>query len=476
MLNPIYKLHRDESGTISIMTVFCMLFFTFLLLMLANIAKHVDDKVKMQNAVDASTYSGGVVLARGMNAIAYSNHLLCDVFAMTSMLREGRDRNAEKVVPSVLQAWTEYAPRFSNTQFHKFPPVGPLIQQMIPVEQEAVTAYSELLFAASNTSLATFEYILSQRLIPKYQRDLLINIPQLSQQVTMEIAMRHGLTDSKLSKLSGQVRDGSVAGDSKRGHLIGLLWRTEDIMPVGEVSESDPDTRTIPMVDADPSGTDFNQYTAAPILLVKAQALREMWGRNYRLDWIEDKMELFDKTSKLSRYADFWRIATCGQMQILFAEYPTSNLPMMLRLDVSGDYQNGIEPTGDPLVFVGVNYRKHTTELGPGMFTNQANRTSDAQTFAQIELFLPRDRYRCCPWTENFFDGRGDFDYEVVHGDGFPQNYDSFSQNWQVRLMPATSPKVSQIISANKSQYLTGLRPTYASNLSPTYFESLNTH
>ena len=93
------RVHSDQRGTISIVSVFALLMFTMLLVMIVNVGTHFDDKLKMQNAADASTYSGGVVLARGMNGLAFTNHLISDVFAMTAFLREARDRNAEPLVP-----------------------------------------------------------------------------------------------------------------------------------------------------------------------------------------------------------------------------------------------------------------------------------------------------------------------------------------------------------------------------------------
>ena len=60
--------------------------------MVMNVGRHVDGKLRMQNAADSAAYSGGVVLARGMNTLAFTNHLLCDVFAVTAILREARDR------------------------------------------------------------------------------------------------------------------------------------------------------------------------------------------------------------------------------------------------------------------------------------------------------------------------------------------------------------------------------------------------
>ena len=40
------RLHRDERGTVSIMTVFALFLFTILLVKLVNVGRHVDDKIQ----------------------------------------------------------------------------------------------------------------------------------------------------------------------------------------------------------------------------------------------------------------------------------------------------------------------------------------------------------------------------------------------------------------------------------------------
>ena len=70
------------------MSVFALMLLTMLLGMVMNVGRQVDGKIRMQNSADAAAYSGGVVLARGMNTLSFTNHLLCDVFAMTAFLRD----------------------------------------------------------------------------------------------------------------------------------------------------------------------------------------------------------------------------------------------------------------------------------------------------------------------------------------------------------------------------------------------------
>ena len=132
-------MHADERGSMSIVSVFAVLFLAMLLGMVMNVGRHVDGKLRMQNAADAAAYSGGVVLARGMNTLAFTNNLLCDVFAVTAFLREARDQNSASYTPKILAAWSKVAPVFSSSGFPKFTALGSAIQQKVPLEQQMVT-------------------------------------------------------------------------------------------------------------------------------------------------------------------------------------------------------------------------------------------------------------------------------------------------------------------------------------------------
>src|SRR5579862_3829234 len=132
----INRLHRDERGSMSIVSVFAVLFLAMLLGMVMNAGRDVDGKIRMQNAADSAAYSGGIVLARGMNTLAFTNHLLCDVFAVTAFLREARDQNSASYSPDILAAWNKVAGQFSASGFPKFTALGSAIQQKTPLEQK----------------------------------------------------------------------------------------------------------------------------------------------------------------------------------------------------------------------------------------------------------------------------------------------------------------------------------------------------
>lgn len=522
----LHRVHSDEQGTLSIVTVFALLMFTMLLIMIVNVGTHVDDKLKMQNAADASAYSGGLVLARGMNGLAYTNHLLSDVFAMTAYLREARDRNAESLVPPILEAWNRIGERLSEAEFEKFAALGAAIIDKVPKEAETVESYGELNYGAAMLSLPVFEHILAERLIGEFQRELIVSLPTVAQAATDEVARRHGLLER-----SSQEGSSTKAQDyeTKRGRQMGVLWRTNR-MPVSLADETDPRTRTMPVVDPDPFEEDYVQLTDADVYLRMAIEQRRNLAVSYLRDWNFDRLRVFNHDAKMSAYFHLWRIATCGQLnQLLDIEYPVTNVPMMLRHTQDGVPMEALirraeSPDGDnslnrrreddyPFVmynlrdstdlnsyidtnmhFVGVVYRSHRNELGPGLFENPLNQSSDAQAFAQVRLFIPRPRsIRYVPGRSSGDDGGTGTDVTGLGGtfgftsrlevprerppsvatpgnelderwvlEGWPTHFDLLNQNWMVQLVPATTPNLGSILSANPGGDVSSMRvPTY---------------
>ena len=159
-------MHRDQRGAIAPLSVFAIFMFTILMVLIVNVGRQIDDKLRMQNAADASAYSGATVLARGMNAIAFSNHMLCETFALTAYMREGRDRKSEKFVPEILAAWEAVGNQFASgtgtaALSQKFKLMGQAIVTKVPIEQKMVDEFGEMTFHQARITLPLFEYILA---------------------------------------------------------------------------------------------------------------------------------------------------------------------------------------------------------------------------------------------------------------------------------------------------------------------------
>jgi hypothetical protein len=75
------ELHTDESGMLSFPLTVAVLFFAVLTGFAANVGVAVIEKIEVQNAADASAYSSSLVMARGMNAVTATNHLIGEMMA-----------------------------------------------------------------------------------------------------------------------------------------------------------------------------------------------------------------------------------------------------------------------------------------------------------------------------------------------------------------------------------------------------------
>ncbi len=437
------SIHRDQHGTISIVSVFAVLLLTILLGMVINVGRHADEKIKMQNAADAAAYSGGLVLARGMNTLAFTNHLLFDVFAVTAFMREARERNSETYVPGVLGAWRRVGPVFSSSKFPKFEQLGAAIIEKVPREQEVVQTYSEWAAASSERILPLMEEILKKELIPEFQRAVVEAFPDIAQTAAMEVARRSGESD----------HDDSV--------LRGVLWRTS-VVPVG--GQSKTFERTLPVIDP---VTDFvpsqAQYQAVARYQREAMSHRHLGEWNYYAMWF------FDREAKMCQFARLWRNFTCGHLnQLLTQEYPTTNLPFVIRTEKDNVTDMTTHLDRD-FTFLGVVYRRKRPGILPGLFCNPLD--SDAMAYAAVRLFVPRRRimwylppppvmmggvpgeFPDLPGDEEDSDGEeeeepgnGQREWVITRQPHTSDEWDLLNQHWTVQLVPAVQATLPDIL------------------------------
>ena len=75
------RIHSDEQGTLSVITLLVMLGFVLMIGTLFNCLIVVQDKLELQNAADASAQSAGTQMARGLNAVTAANHIIGELQA-----------------------------------------------------------------------------------------------------------------------------------------------------------------------------------------------------------------------------------------------------------------------------------------------------------------------------------------------------------------------------------------------------------
>ncbi|TWU03693.1 Tad domain-containing protein [Neorhodopirellula pilleata] len=74
--------HRNESGTVAFSIPVGLFFFMVFAGLLFNTGATINGKIETQNAADASVYSASVSIARGLNAMTASNHLIGELNAL----------------------------------------------------------------------------------------------------------------------------------------------------------------------------------------------------------------------------------------------------------------------------------------------------------------------------------------------------------------------------------------------------------
>ena len=454
--------HRDEDGTISILSVFAVLLLTMLLGMVMNVGRQVDGKIRLQNAADAAAYSGCVVLARGMNSLAFTNQLLCEVFAMTAFMREARDRNAESHVPDILAAWKKEGPVFAGSDFSKFKALGPAITQKAPLEQKLVLAFSEWAAALAggspdnpnNGALPLMETILREHLITNYQRAMIAAIPEMAQRSAMTAADRNSHPDYR------------------RGSMLSVLWQT---------SGQPLDSSCLASIVVDPNG-DASDSAESPYAS-KAHEQRDPLAQRYLDRWNNQVLAFFNYGAKMCQFAQLWRGFTCGQLHKLLDEYPDSNLPLVIRTELSpgGALDSYDTHVNEYFTFLGVAYWGKTPELLPGLFRDPI--ASDALAFAEVQIFVPTSRLVWRPSTPTPSDipmggppgytWPADTDPSPSSGtttwwpsrQGVPTGWNLLNEHWTCQLVPATNPMTPTILQTPPPVSVVGQKPITLPNL-----------
>lgn len=490
------RLHHNERGTISILSVFAVLLLTMLLGMVMNVGRDVDGKIRMQNAADSAAYSGGVVLARGMNTLAFTNHMLCDVFAMTAFLREARDQNSrlKSIGPGtnpdeltgILKAWekpgeTLAAAKLKDPQVRgfaalrqKLPAAGSEILRKIPYEQRLVVTYSEWGASASEQLLPLMEDILRYEMIPEYQRAVVATIPDIAQRAALEIARRHG------------------EPERGRGPMLAVLWRTSGVAVAGGGGMFD---RTMPVVDPE------FEPGAGGVYLERARSKREKRARRYLNQLNSQAMWVFDHPAQMSQFNGLWRTYTCGNMmRLLNDEYPYTNLPHLIRTE-EWEITDPTDHLDADFTFIAVVYARQVPQMMPKVFVHPVE--GDATAFAAVRLFIPWRRLRFWSHTETStspttpFDpgsspdsgatvwtvGRQQWRTITTRDPMIPflvddrNSWDLFNQSWAAQLVPATHPNIAMILQTPPPEpELRDIELPSLGGLGPNEINRINTH
>ncbi|MCC6123751.1 MAG: Tad domain-containing protein [Pirellulales bacterium] len=438
----------------SIVSVFAALLLAMLLGMVMNVGRQVDGKIRLQNAADAAAYSGGLELARAMNALAFTNHLMCEAIAMTAILREASDpaqfpqhygQLAASQVPRILAAWEKASDRLSQATFGKYQILGPELKVHLQQELLFVVVFTQWAAAFSAEVLPVLEYLLENELLPEYQRNLVVVFPRMAQAAAGDAARRNG--DPEFG----------------RGQMHAALWRWNGQL-VGDPA-NEGGWATIPAVDPVRSTLpDQPQY------LAEAREQRDQFARLYLRQWNGQIFRGLDLLVPFSKFKELWEKITCGRLEKLLEENAARNLPFQIRrlippLDPADPnivplaYKTQLE---DNYTFVGAVYWRKMPGFAPRIFPSATE--SDSLAYAEVHVFPPRPRL---VWKHPTLSGGGSGGESSwfgplspgTPGDSvsvwvvdrqsasyFPADWNLYSQNWACQLAPATQAGLDRIL------------------------------
>lgn len=451
-------LHRDQGGSISLASVFALILLAFLLGLIMNTTRQADHRIKLQNAADAAALSGGNVMSRALNTVAFTNHLTSDVLALTAFFREASEGKSRDLALEALDHWSRIAPHLESSEFPKFAQLGSEIPRKVSVETRMVETYLLWAQTMSQSMLPVLESILQEEAIRQFQHALLDNTPRIVQTAVDEIVNRHAQSWPTPRRMRA------------------VLWRVWG-EPVNGPNELV--LRTIPIVDPlfDPT-VDPNAE------IRQAREVRDELAHRYLDEWNDESLRAFDRYGKMSCFAQIWRSITCGELQTLLDENATRNLPVRLR-NFSEGAVVGIDPIERDYAYVLVVYADSINDRVATIFRNPS--TTDQIAFAQVQVFVRSPRLRAASiW--HAFEQSFQF-YDETHLGGMPRDFafdpplqaanrsarvehafyhelhdeysawlwsvrrerehswDSFSQNWQAQLVPATTGQLPLILS-----------------------------
>jgi hypothetical protein len=463
------RLHRDEQGAITLMTVFAVLLLTMLLGMIMNVGRHADAKIRLQNAADSVALSGGTVLAREMNTLAFSNHLLCEIFALTAFYREAEARHANHYAATTLKAWDKAGGIFRGSGFTRWQRLGEAIPNATRQEQHLIDAFSDWAAASAKVTLPILESVLERQMISEFQRAVVEAYPNIAQTAALRVAER--------------------GTNNRYGRVIGVLWQTNAV-PVGFHDQSTD--LTLPVVDPE-RGTSIDQGLYQARARKQRRQLAEFYlgivprrgtrfsptWYNHTSQWTDEVLWMFDNVAKMSQYGNWFRQFACGQLeQLLEKEYPDSNLPYQIarsndehdagRLDPNDNNNDYLERY---YTFVGVAYRKQLPSLGwTQLFRGPLG--GDSIAYAEVRMFTPKPRLVWWIPPPKYFDPGGGMPGEplpippndggsdspddrpaeetrqwiVTHEPGASRSWSLLNQYWRVQLVPAVGPCLPTIL------------------------------
>lgn len=118
------RLHKAESGQVTILFVFASIGFVIMFGFILNTAQQTGNKIKMQGAADSAAVAGATWVARGMNLIVFDNKGMADILGAMIDIHAAYQASIPMpapVIPSVAIPLAFVAPELSAEMMGEIP-------------------------------------------------------------------------------------------------------------------------------------------------------------------------------------------------------------------------------------------------------------------------------------------------------------------------------------------------------------------
>ncbi len=146
------KLHAEEDGKVTLVTLIAMLALVVLCGFIGNVGHAVTQKMEVQNAADAAALESAQWMARGMNAITATNHMIGEATAILAVIEaiggpeaiygEPFYPNQSKSLDKVIESLQPTAPMKGPPNYVP-PGFGPADKKIVDLILKFVTPKSE---------------------------------------------------------------------------------------------------------------------------------------------------------------------------------------------------------------------------------------------------------------------------------------------------------------------------------------------
>ena len=177
-------LSAAEDGKITLVTVVAVLALVVLIGLVGNTGQVVVEKIEVQNAADAAAYSSTLWMARGMNAITTTNHLMGEATALVVILDSFGGAMSYKGGSVSTKENDAFNRQIDDLDDKTSPKLATFSKIPLEVDAKIVKAVAELLMADKNGGLKVGAALYDAQLTLKFVMVIALRVKGICARIT----------------------------------------------------------------------------------------------------------------------------------------------------------------------------------------------------------------------------------------------------------------------------------------------------